>query len=91
MGIYDLSSSPTTQPHHEDTVSKLWETITIMLSITLTVVVFIVLMLQVLRLLQGRESLPSLSSLQTEDEHDRLKRIRYTSTRVDIRDDAKPR
>ena len=35
---------------------------------------------KVMRLIQGRRPLPSINSLQMEDEHQKLQRIRYAST-----------
>ena len=71
----DLSSHPS---EYQASFNNAWQVLAIMLSISVMLAVFAVIMLQVMKLLQGRQNLPSLSSLEMQSEHDRLQRQRYS-------------
>ena len=43
-------------------------------------VILVILMVQVIRILQERRALPPMSVIMTEDEHEKLKRKRYSAT-----------
>ena len=72
----DLTSAH--QSDYQDSFNNAWQVLAIMLSISVMLAVFAVIMLQVMKLLQGRQNLPSLSSLEMQSEHDRLQRQRYS-------------
>ena len=76
---YDyVDPDPDRRPDPAVSFNRAWQTLAIMLSISVMLAVFVVIMLQVMKLLQGRTNLPSLSSLEMQSEHDRLQSKRYS-------------
>lgn len=63
----------------EESFHRAWQSLAIMLSLSVMLAVFAIILMQVIRLLHGRRPLPSLSSLEMQSEHDRLQRTRYAS------------
>ena len=78
---HDISGQAQDQQTKED-FESVWQMLAIVLSIAIMMVVFAIIVVQVMRLIQGRSALPSMNSLQMESEHDRLRRNRYDSSRV---------
>ena len=76
------SPASITDDSTEASLQRAWQTLAIILSLSVMLAVFAIILIQVMRLLHERRPLPSLSSLEMQNEHDRIYRTRYTSTAV---------